>query len=301
MTVHYFALVAENRSTVVRQLSVNRSLQNSLQALFEQQEGGLLPQNIDIVPFDAGYNVDETEVFSISNFTLPQQLSEAVKSPRKVSKLVITRSAPPHIKCIFAGSHDSTDDSTKVLFQAFNKSRLLVTGLTILHQGSTFQRMTDPGLTLDTKLIAAFKDNTLYFRSFRAVNSIVDISDYFKEATDGEISEVLGHSRLHVDDVDAVLKLTDAWMRRRFSAVLASGILDLVTPRKIVNRAGKYGLALATCRVSNADALVFPQSKKEMKHLLTFLNEGYFEGELTGRLFQTNSQRTLPSTDGASN
>lgn len=294
MTMHYFALVSENRTTVVRQLQVNQSLQQSLQTLFEQQEQELLPQHIEIVPFDGGYNVDETEVFSIDGFMLPPQIADAVKNPRQVSKLVLSGAAPPQIKSIFAGTHNPADNSLTVLFQQFNKSRLLVTGLTILHQGNTFQKMTDPGITLDTKLVAAFKDGTLYFRSFRSVNPIVDISDYYNEATDGEIGQVLDHARLHVEDTEVVLKLTDSWMRRRFSAILSSGILDSVTPRKIVNRAGKYGMTLGTCRVGNADALVFPQSKKEIKQLLTFLNEGYFEGELTGRLFQTNSQRGLP-------
>lgn len=155
--------------------------------------------------------------------------------------------------------------------------------------------MTDPGLTLDTKLVAVFRNGTLYFRSFKAINPIVDISPYFAEATDLEISQVLEHSRLVVDDMQSVLKLTDSWMRRRYSAVLASGILDSVTPRKIANKAGRFGITLSTRRVNNSDALVFPNNKKEIKSLLTFLNEGFFEGELTGALYQTNSQRCLPA------
>jgi len=291
--MHFFALVKDGKTTAIRKLRVNQSLQHSLADLFGQQESAFLPDGIDAVDFDASYNVDESEVFSIPNCVVPQQMLDAVRTPRQVDELVVSSANPPQIKSIFAGEHDADGNTLKMLFQGFNKSRLLVTGMTILHQGNTFQKMTDPGLTLDTKLIAVYRDGNLYFRTFKAVNSIIDISDYFTEATDGEIAQVLEHPRLYVEDSETIFKFTDGWMRRRYTAVLASGVLDNVTPRKMKNRANKYGIALNTRRVDNADALVFPSTKKEIKTLLTFLNEGFFEGELTGKLWQTNSQRSV--------
>lgn len=291
--MHYFALVNEGQSVNIRRLYVNQALQQSLKTLFEEQQSGFIPQGVDTIPFDPSYNVDQSEVFTIANFSLPQSYIDAVRTPRSISQLEMTAESPPRIKSIFAGTYEPSNGSVTLLFQAFNRSRLLVTGFTILHQGNTFQRLTDPGLTLDTKLVAVFKDGTLYFHSYKAVNPIVDISQYFAEATDGEIEQVLEHSRLYVEDKESVLKLTDGWMRRRYTAVLASGVLDAVPPRKIVNKAGRFGISLGTRRVNDSDALVFPKEKKEIKNLLTFLNEGFFEGELTGKLFTTNSQRAV--------
>jgi len=298
MTTHFFALVSENRHVAVRRLRVNQSLQRAMTELFDEQADAFLADGLERVAFDGGYNVDDSEIFTISDFELPSDIVDAVKHPSQPDELVL-KNMVPRIKSVFAGQYDADSDDVTLYFQAFNKARLLVGGLTILHQGSTFHKMTEPGLTLDTKLVAAYTEGNLYFRSYRSVNGIIDVTEYFKEATNGEIEEVLRHDRLYVDDEAAVLKATDSWMRKRFSAILASGILNQVTPRKMVNRAKKYDLSLDTCRVNDRDALVFPGEKKTMKRLLTFLSEGYFEGELSGRLFQTNSQRVLSSSDGA--
>ncbi len=147
-------------------------------------------------------------------------------------------------------------------------------------------------------LVAAYVDGTLHFRSYRTVNGIVDVTEYFQEATNEEIEQVLAHERLAVDEADKVIKVADSWMRKRFSAVLATGILDQVRPRKIANKAKRFGIILETRRVNNKDVLAFPAAKADMKRLLTFLNEGFFEGELTGRLFQTNSQRVVQPPSG---
>jgi len=82
-------------------------------------------------------------------------------------------------------------------------------------------------------------------------------------------------------------------MRRRFTATVQSGGLDALKPRKICRRAKKYGLTFDIKKESDKDTIVFPSDKKEIKNLLTFLNEGYFEGELTGTLFRTNPQRKV--------
>lgn len=137
MTTHFFALVNENKIDSIRRLLVNQDLQQSLQGLFDSQQSEFIPAGIDLVPFDARYTVDESEVFTIDGFTLPSMFVDAVQAPRSVPQLVVNVSNSSRIKSVFAGGHTSDGDTT-LQFQSFNRSRLLVTGFTILHQGNTF-------------------------------------------------------------------------------------------------------------------------------------------------------------------
>ncbi len=213
--------------------------------------------------------------------------------PRSVSPLAISRSNPTQIKGIFAGHIDPATGDVVLQVQAFNKSRLLAKNLTILFTSNTYQRLADPGLTLDSKLAGVFRGGALCFRSYAAINPIIDISNYFTEASDKDIEQILQHDALLVDNIELIVTLTDSVIRKRYSAILASKVLDVVTPRKIVSKAKAYGFKLSTKKVQGKDALVFPTTKAEIKELLTFLNEGFYKGELTGELFRANSKRPI--------
>lgn len=284
--MHFFAIIGDE----IKRVRVDNATQKTLSAMFSGQSQAFFGQR-SRVAFDGSYNIDETEIYEIDDFELDSDFVDAVKQPQSLADFDLKHD--DQIKSIFGGEYDKAADQATLYFQSFNKGRLLKKGFTLLGDGTTLKENKKPGITLDTKLAGVFVEGDLLFRNYRNMNSIVDISTFYNEATNEQIDEVLEHDRLYVADSDAVHEHVDSWMRRRFTAVLQSGVLDHVTPRQISSRARKYGLKVETKKVDSKDTVVFPTEKKEMKSLLTFLNEGYFEGELTGTLFQTNSQRKL--------
>lgn len=286
MAMHFFAIVGDE----IKRVRVDSGTQKTLTTIFTDQSKVFLGQRSKVA-FDGIYNIDETEIYEIEDFDIESEFVDAVKQPQGPADFDLKHD--DHIKSIFAGEYDKKSDQATIYFQSFNKGRLLKKGFTLLGDGTTLKENKKPGITLDTKLAGVFVDGALVFRNYRNMNSIVDISTFYNEATNEQIDEVLDHERLLVSDADAVHEHVDSWMRRRFTAVLQSGVLDKVTPRQISSRARKYGLKVERKKVGDKDNVVFPTEKKEIKNLLTFLNEGYFEGELTGTLFQTNSQRKL--------
>ena len=286
MAMHFFVLVGG----VVKRMRVDNNTQTTLTAIFGNQSATILG-SFSRVAFDGIYNADETEIYELAKFDMGSDIVDAVKQPQGPDDFDVKQDT--QIKSIFAGEYDKANDAVSVYFQSFNSGRLLKKGFTLLGDGKTMKEVKEDGITLDTKLAGAFIDGSLVFRNYRTMNAIVDISTFYNEATNDQIDQVLDHDRLHVDDPDAVHDHVDSWMRRRFTAVLKSGVLDAVTPRTIKGRAKKFGLAVETKTVGGKDTVVFPTEKKEIKSLLTFLNEGYFEGELTGTLFETNSQRKV--------
>ena len=194
---------------------------------------------------------------------------------------------------MFATYYNQDDDTVKLYFQGFRTPRLLVGGFSIIQQKNTFMKLNDEGFILDSKLVAAYVEGALVFRSYAAVNMFLDLTEYFNEATDSDISEVLSHSVLSIDSKEDVLSMADSVMRKKFAAVQATGILNKITARKTSNAAKKFGLEFATTRKDNKDTIVFPSDKKMAKRLLTFLLEGYYVGELTGEKFEASSHREL--------
>jgi hypothetical protein len=146
------------------------------------------------------------------------------------------------------------------------------------------------GLEINPRLSALFRDDVLLFRSFQTVRTFLDLDHYFVEASNDDIAEVLEHDTFAEIDPDSVTEFADSVMRRRFMAVKLTGILDDVKPHTVQRKAARFGLKLRI----NGGRLVFPDNRAEAKALLQYLLEGYYEGDLTGRLYVTNSQRQLP-------
>jgi hypothetical protein len=295
---HFFAVTQESPGeTAIKRIHTSQSLQSELTDYFNSQAEEFLLLDLERIPFEGSYRVDDSEIFVIEDFNIAESFTTAAGHPNQVESIVLDKASPPTIKAIFAAIHDHTSKSATLYFQSFRKIQLILKSFTILHSHDTFRKMEDPGLTLDEKLAAVFLDGQLLFRSYFLVNRFLDVKEYFKEATDEEIVQVVNHPILMADDEDQLTTIADSWMRKRFAALQASGILDQITARKTANKAERFGVEIVVKKKNGKDAIVFPSDKKKAKKLLTFLNEGFYQGELTERLYQTNSQRVLPKTE----
>jgi hypothetical protein len=293
--LRFFALVDESGTDQPYRIATSQPLQRQLKKLFDDQADEFFAAGITQVPFDGRYLPDSSEVFQIEDFALPGIIEQSISDSNSVPLLQISARNPPKIKSVYAGEVHSATDSVYGVFQDFNSSRLLVKARTLLLTGNTFQVLTDGGLTLADRSEAVFDGDSLYFRSFYKTNRFLDLSSYFHDATDAEIKTVLSHERLAAEDENVTIDTADQWMRRRFGIIQQTGILDLVTPRKIREAAPAEckDLRVDIRRVGGKEAIVFPANKKAAKELLTFLCEGYFHGELTRQLYKTNSQRAV--------
>jgi hypothetical protein len=146
-----------------------------------------------------------------------------------------------------------------------------------------------PGLTLDSKLgvlyVAAQKK--LLFHSFRAANSFLPLADFYAEATEHEILEILGHERLAPENAQALASGASQWMKKRFAMLKHSGILDQYEAKQIKAHSKGYEVEVKI----KGGKIVFPAGKASAKRLLQFLNEELYKGAITETLYETNSKR----------
>jgi hypothetical protein len=285
--MNLFAIV-QTLDREVRRIRTRQGLQRQLADEFHRQRDNFLGES-ETIEFDPRYKIDDDELFVVSDYGLPHFIENAIRNINQIDNLSLE--ATPRIKSIFATEFDpAARGELHVYFQGFMQRRLLVSGWTLLQSHDTYKRIEDPGLILDSSLVAVFKQGgSLYFRNFTLVSRFLDLTQYFVEATDDDIREVLSDDKFQIADEAAVLGTSDSIMRKRFMAVKASGVLGRVTMPELQSQAQDFGVAIRT----NAGRIVFPNEKKEAKALLRLLLEGYYKGPLTGNKYMTNSQKRL--------
>ena len=180
-------------------------------------------------------------------------------------------------------------DDEMILFQNFSRSHVIRPGFFLFLRRDTYETTQRPGLTLENKLSAVFRpnDGKLLFQNFRTVNTFLPLSDFYEEASEQQIRQVLAHARLDPLDADALATSTNQWFRKRFAMLRDSGILDQYTAQEIMDRSAGHNIEIDVV----GDRIVFPADRRQAKRLLQFLNEEIFKGPITSTLYETNSKR----------
>jgi hypothetical protein len=242
------------------------------------------------IEFDAGYSPEIDERFVIDNFTLPdwfdgldsRNISKApnlIKSPDKISD----------IKAIIGFGNDGQHEV--MLFQNFGPSHVIKPKGSLVISGKSFESNKEMGLSLGDKITAYFTANNtrLVFFHYSATNVYLPLAEFFSEATEEKILEVLSHKNIHAVNAEKIAKSASQWFRKRFSMLEASGVLDVYTPKDIMKKSKGYDIKI----ILDKGKLVFPENKTEAKHLLQFLNEEIYKGAITDTLYETNSKREV--------
>ncbi len=307
-TLSFFAVLKEDddeQARSVRRIPVTQSLQRELSEEFEAQRAHFpFPKpaekdprphpNPKRVPFDPGYTPSDDELPYIESYTPPEAFRHALEAPLDVQELETDRETLEQIAGIFTGQ---SSPRPWLVAQAFDRRRLLSSeGFTLIHRRKEFKRLVDPGLTLDTKVAVRWENRRLEFTSFSVAHRILDLSAYFEEATDVQLTAMAEHEHVLIENVPAFVDQADSWTRRKVSLIAHSGILEVLTPRQIAKAAKPYKVQIPIRRIGGHDRIAFPTEKRALKTVLRFLDEDYFTSELLRIQYYTNSKRRLRAT-----
>lgn len=290
----FFAVTrASDLTHTLQKVTLSRDLQSELSKLFEEQSSEYLGERVKSKSFTPTYTPLDGEVIEIDSFGLPDHLQNTLSAPQEFADLSMPfTDAAPVIKAILAVD----SENQRFYFQYFDRSRILRRSATAIFKGGMFQKLDDPGITIDNHLAAVIADGKLRFRSFHRVNQFLDLKDFFREATDSDIELVLKHDKLAVEDADGIIATLSPRMRKRFSIVIASGILDheKATPERIQSRAKKFdGIEVRLSGRPGERRVIFPSDAKTMGLLLRFLAEELYISEITEQQREANSSRAL--------
>lgn len=287
-----FALTDDPANRLLR-FSLSNEVQADLTSLLQQQESNFNSNGQDEITFDGKYKPDFGEVLVISGFDDLDGLAEAVLNPLSIPEIIPTPGVFGTIKALFSGYVDQ-DDVAVVLIQYFDKKRIISTnGLSIFHSSNVYKKIEGIGLTVDGKLTAIFRDGALKFHSFHLLRQIFDMSAYYNEATDVDIQQFSSLACVAVADEANLLSISDNWVRRKLWLISQSQILQKVPVSDIKAVAAEFSIALETVMDNGSEKIKIPDTKKELKTILRFLDEDYYKSPLLQNYYLTNSKRAI--------
>lgn len=282
------AIIKQGAEMVLRRIPLHQGLQDTLAANWEAEYVAFMA-DIEEIDFNAGYQPEEHERFRLEGYELPAWLAgEDSQTVPELDAITKDDSLLDATKGIVAFARNEDGDEL-VLFQNFSRGHVIRPGRFLFLQNDTYKTADRPGLTLDSKLSAAYlpSDSRLLFNNFRMVNTFLPLADFYEEASEQEIKDVLGHQLLASEDADALAADANQWFRKRFAMLRDSGVLDAYSAKQIQSRSKGYDVAIQIAK----GKIVFPAEKAAAKKLLQFLNEELFRGAITETLFETNSKR----------
>lgn len=282
------AIVKQGAQVRLQRIPMHQALQQKLATTWEAQLDTFLDEAQEIA-FDAGYQPEEHERFALHDFEPPEWL--AGETSATIGDLDPINQDEAFIASIkgIAGFARDENGNELVLFQNFSRSHVIRPGTFLLLRNGTYETTERPGLTLDTKLAAVFlaAEQKLLFRNFRTVNTFLPLGDFYEEASEQQIREVLAHDKLAPVSVEAIATESNQWFRKRFAMLRDSGVLDQYSAKQIQVRSRGYDVEIHV----HKGKIVFPEDRPAAKKLLQFLNEELFRGAITETLYETNSKR----------
>ncbi|WP_030132137.1 Kiwa anti-phage protein KwaB-like domain-containing protein [Pseudomonas sp. QTF5] len=284
--MNLFALTDVAGSRIIR-FPLSADLRDDIATIFENQANAFFDGVDTIVPFDGRYIPEEGELLSINDFADVDGLSNAVASPLSIDQYDPEVHSLDSVKALFMGRIHN--NNPQILIQLFERRRLIArSGLAMFFAGNQFQKMTDSGLSLDTKLLAVIEGDALKFQSFHFARRVFELSEYFKEATNEEVTTFAGHEKLAVANMADFLESAGPQVRKKISLIRQSAVLENYSVQDILAVATTFQFPI---NLSEDGRIEVPTNRTELRRLLRFLDEDYYESPLSRTRFISNSKR----------
>lgn len=284
----FFAIVGGTSQTVYR-LDIEQATQNRLETQFFQHATKITNPNLVAIPFTReNFSPDETEVLEIQPFDLPAYIFDTINNAVGAPTISSNSQLISDIYCVFG--YDITQD--KIIFQVIPKSQRLSNKTFNIILGQTgFTELSAPGLIISESCHAVYENSCLKFKSLFWLKQIFDITSYYRVATEADVDSFAQTPSIKVDNLTNLKKNSGQWARTRIAYILDSGVLTNFPVTSLVQKAASFNLTLQTVNEAGVDKILIPDSPKDLRNILKFLEEEYYEGPITGVAYETNNKR----------
>ncbi|WIL43092.1 DUF4868 domain-containing protein [Pantoea agglomerans] len=289
-----FALMDNQVTTKVLRIKLDKKSSAMVDQAFKDQKQHFETHHDNIIDFHAGYTPTYDECFVLNDFVEARVLIDAVTRNTAIKEWDPTTIDIKHIKALFVGV-ESPGNNKIIAVQTFNKKQILDTSKSFLMglvaAKNTFSKADNVGFNIDDKITTYINDDKVYFKSFFKMRSLFDMTRYFEEATDDDVDD-FANDPIFSTQLNFNLKsVSDSIIRTKITLIKQSGILNAANIPALKDAARKIRFPLQTIRVGNAEKIVIPDVKREIKALLDFLDEDIFTSEVTQKIFKSTSKR----------
>lgn len=288
--MNLFALMKSNVGIPILRISTDAKSQKALKIIFNDQKALFDTHYDNEIEFCAGYTPKYSEIFVINDFDNGiEDMHAAIKTPTSIDSWNPKKVPIENIKCLFTGN---ARDRT-ILLQTFDKKQVLDITKSFIFSNDVFKMSTTVGFNITDKLTAIIEDKKLKFKSLQNIRKIFNMDKYFREATDDELKSFIEHCKFKVLEEFDIIKIADTEIRTKVTLL---NKLDSLSEdiNKIKQAAENVNFKLKTEITSGGEEkILIPIVKKELKALLSFLNEDIFISDITKTTYKSNSKRKL--------
>ncbi|KDN09342.1 hypothetical protein [Gilliamella sp. Imp1-1] len=286
--MNLFALMKSNVGIPILRISTDAKSQKALKVIFNDQKALFDTHYDNEIEFCAGYTPKYSEIFVINDFDNGiEDMHAAIKTPTSIDSWNPKKVPIENIKCLFTGN---ARDRT-ILLQTFDKKQVLDITKSFIFSNDVFKMSTTVGFNITDKLTAIIEDKKLKFKSLQNTRKIFNMDKYFREATDNELKSFVEHCKFKVSEEFDIIKIADTEIRTKVTLL---NKLDSLSEdiNKIKQAAENVNFKLKTEVTSGGEEkILIPIVKKELKALLSFLNEDIFISDITKTTYKSNSKR----------
>jgi hypothetical protein len=288
MSVNLLALCRHGGDYQVKRVQVTAQVQSLLEGIFTQQEQEFFDGITEEVPFDGGWRPERDELLDVdappeATAVLAAAQSNLVSLP-DVDAAHFTSEGIRGL-CVLMGR----PGGDRLLIQNFSARQLLEQKFSLILDGDTFNRLSQPAFSIGSSLAGVIEGDRLKFNSFNNIRMIFDLKNLYQEASDSQLDGFMEHSAFHVADAAALKKVADQQIRKLVHAISERGILDVYTVAHIVATAASEGIVIA----QQDGKSVLPSTRAEIKELLHFLDDAFYRAALSGDAYISNSKKRI--------
>lgn len=284
-----FAVMKKTSAVRIYRIDTDQKTDKKITTIFKQQLTDFENEYSKTLPFVAGYNPDSDECSIITNFVEAAPLLDAVKRSTAIPKWDDNIGLDDVTALFMAPDYPANKE--KIAIQIFSKKQILKSSKYLWLNNNVFSMSDLLGFNIDDKLVAIIESQSIKFRSFTSLRSIFDMNQYFALATKQDIDNFTKHTAFDVPQGFDMNLVADNVIRKKVALINKSKILDTQPVDKIETAANNLNFPLVTSGAGNAKKIVMPTDKKLIKDLLDFLDEDYFNSELTQVRYRSNSKR----------
>ncbi|MER0127999.1 Kiwa anti-phage protein KwaB-like domain-containing protein [Franconibacter daqui] len=292
-----FAITDSEIPTKIIKIDIDAPAQTLVENLFRTQRSEFINEDIEEIEFCASYNVQDGEIFSINPFDDEIGIINAIERPDAVPVWDPDDVSVHYFKALFTGEPASNDNPTQVWLQCFDRRQIINNEKSffqvVTQPGNRFSVSTRPGFSLSDRLTAILVGDKLLFKSFFMLRRFFNMEEYFNEATREDLDNFIGNDIFHVENAENFMTFADSAIKKKVSLIISSGILNDQPIENLIECAQKIGYRLGITNVNGDNKITMPSSKREVKQLLYFLDQGYFNSIITNELMLTNSKRPI--------
>ncbi|HHC1625589.1 TPA: Kiwa anti-phage protein KwaB-like domain-containing protein [Klebsiella pneumoniae] len=292
-----FAITDSEIPTRIIKIDIDAPAQTVVENLFRTQRSEFINEDIEEIEFCASYNVQDGEIFSINPFDEEIGIINAIERPDAVPVWDPDDVSVHYFKALFTGEPASNGNPTQVWLQCFDRRQIINNEKSffqvVTQPGNRFSVSTRPGFSLSDRLTAILVGDKLLFKSFFMLRRFFNMEEYFNEATREDLDNFIGNDIFHVENAEDFMMFADSAIKKKVSLIISSGILNDQPIENLIECAQKIGYQLGITNVNGDNKITMPNSKREVKQLLYFLDQGYFNSIITNELMLTNSKRPI--------